>query len=324
MCTAISFKTKDFYFGRTLDLEYSYIEAVTVVPRNFSFDFRWRNRIGKGYAIIGMAYINEGYPLFYDAVNEKGLAVAGLNFPGNAYYFKPKSGKNNIASYEFIPYILRQCSNVSEAENLIEKINITDDAFSKMLPPTPLHWIIADKNKAITIEQTKEGLKIYENTVGVLTNNPPFDFHMTNLANYMNLTANVPENRFSNKITLLPYSRGMGAVGLPGDVSSASRFVRTAFTKLNSVSGDSEEESVSQFFHILSTAEQVTGTVYIGKGKYERTVYTSCCNADKGIYYYTTYENRGINAVAMHNENLNGDRLISYVLDKKMSIKRIN
>ena len=324
MCTAISFKTKDHYFGRTLDLEYSYIEAVTVVPRNFTFDFKWEEKNSKGYAIIGMAYINEGYPLFYDAVNEKGLSMAGLNFPDNAYYFKVKEGKNNVASYEFIPYILRQCKNVSEAEKLIEKINITDDSFSETLPPTPLHWIIADKNKALTAEQTKEGFKIYENTVGVLTNNPPFDFHMTNLANYMNLTVNVPGNRFSDKINLSPYSRGMGAVGLPGDVSSASRFVRAAFTKLNSVSGDSEEESVSQFFHILGTVEQVTGTVYMGEKKYERTVYTSCCNADKGIYYYTTYENRGINAVSMYNENLGGNKLAAYKLNNKMSINWAN
>ncbi|MDE7303119.1 MAG: linear amide C-N hydrolase, partial [Oscillospiraceae bacterium] len=108
------------------------------------------------------------------------------------------------------------------------------------------------------------------------------------------------------------YSRGMGALGLPGDLSSQSRFVRVAFVKMNSVSGDSEAESVSQFFHILGSVDQQRGCCDVGEGKFEITLYTSCCNADKGIYYYTTYNNHQITAVDMHRENLDGSSIVCY------------
>ena len=149
--------------------------------------------------------------------------------------------------------------------------------------------------------------------MGILTNNPTFDFHMTNLANYMNLTAAEPTNRFAEGLKILPYSRGMGAMGLPGDLSSASRFIKASFTKMNSVSGNSESESISQFFHILGSVEQQRGCVKLGD-KLEITVYSCCCNADKGIYYYKTYENSQITAVDMHKENLDGSSVVSYPL----------
>lgn len=116
----------------------------------------------------------------------------------------------------------------------------------------------------------------------------------------------------------------MGALGLPGDLSSASRFARVAYTKLNSVSGDGEEESVSQFFHILGSVDQQRGCCKVAEGKYEITIYTSCCNATKGIYYYTTYDNHGINAVDMKREKLDGRELVRYPLDEKMKINYVN
>ena len=189
----------------------------------------------------------------------------------------------------------------------------------------PLHWIIADADEAVTVESMKEGLKIYDNPAGVMTNNPPFDQQMFLLNNYRGLSPRQPENHFSEKLPLECYSRGMGALGLPGDLSSASRFARVAFTKMNSVSGDSEEESVGQFFHILGSVEQQRGCCEVAEGKYEITIYTSCCNATKGIYYYTTYTNRQITAVDMHREDLDGRGLIHYpMLEKSRSCGRIN
>lgn len=175
-----------------------------------------------------------------------------------------------------------------------------------------LHWLIADGNEAITVEAMKDGMHIYDNPVGVLTNNPPFDEQMFQLNNYMNLSPKAPQNHFCEKLSLHTYSRGMGALGLPGDLSSQSRFVRAAFVKMNSVSGTSETESVSQFFHILGSVDQQRGCCDLGEGKYEVTLYTSCCNADKGIYYYTTYNNHQITAVNMFKENLDVASLIRY------------
>jgi choloylglycine hydrolase len=270
-----------------------------------------------------MAYVCDNYPLYYDAMNEKGLCMAGLNFVGNAFFGKEKEGKDNIGVFEFIPWILSQCESVKEAELFLEKINLTDTPFNDALPTAQLHWLIADKTQAITVESMKDGLHIHNNPVGVLTNNPPFPYQMHNLNNYMNLSAEQPVNNFSAELEFSVYSKGMGAIGLPGDLSSQSRFVRTAFVKVNSVSDDDESSSVNQFFHILGSVDQQRGCCKVDN-KYEITVYTSCMNADSGIYYYTTYENHQISAVNMHKENLDSDRPVSYPIIRTEQIKAIN
>ena len=324
MCTAATYRTKDFYFGRTLDYEFSYGEEITVTPRNYPFSFRHLPEKREHYAIIGMAHVEEDYPLYYDAVNEKGLGMAGLNFVGNAVYGEVREGKENVAVFELIPYILSQCENIEEAREILKKIQITDTRFKEQLPNGRLHWIIADEKEAITVESVTEGLKIYENAPGVLTNNPPFPMQMFQLNNYMQLSSRQPENLFSDQLSLETYSRGMGALGLPGDLSSASRFVRVAFTKLHARSGEGEADSVGQFFHILGSVEQTRGCCELENGKYEITIYTSCCNATKGIYYYTTYTNRQITAVDMHREKLDGTELIRYPMLEEEQIRLQN
>ena len=314
MCTAATYRTKDFYFGRTLDYEHPHGEEVTFTPRNFPLPFRHLEVLESHYAVLGMAYVAQGYPLYFDAMNEKGLAMAGLNFVGNARYAQEKEGKDNVAQFEFIPWVLGRCASVAEARKLLERMNLTDTAFSGALPPAQLHWIIADREAAITVEAMADGLHIWDNPVGVLTNNPPFDRQMFRLNDFMHLSPKQPENAFNPGLELTHYSRGMGALGLPGDLSSQSRFVRVAFVKSHSRSADTEEESVSQFFHILGSVDQQRGCCDVGGGEYEITLYTSCCNADKGIYYYTTYDNSRISAVDMHREDLNGRELKRYPL----------
>jgi len=324
MCTAATYTTKNHYFGRTLDYEYSYEEQVTVTPRNYPFPFQKVNTMKTHYAMIGMAFVVENYPLYYEATNEKGLSMAGLNFPGNADYKPEVEGKDNIAPFEFIPWILGQCGSIAEVKKRLENINLVKLPFSQELPLTPLHWIVSDSEKSITVESVQDGLKVYDNPVGILTNNPSFDMQMLNLNNYMCLSTENPVNHFSGELQLDAYSRGMGAMGLPGDLSSMSRFVKASFIKMNSVSGESESESISQFFHILGSVAQQRGCVHIGEGQYEITIYTSCCNTDKGIYYYTTYENSQITGVDMYKENLDGVALAAYPLVKGQQIRMVN
>lgn len=319
VCTAISVTVRDNYFGRNLDFDHDFGEKIVVTPKQYKFQFRNGMVSNNHYAIIGMALPVDSYPLYFDASNDKGLSMAGLNFPDIAHYNNAIQEKENVASFEFIPWILTQCKNVSEAERLIKNINITNWEFKAGIAPTPLHWIVADKNRAITVEQTKEKMNIYENSVGVLTNSPAFDMQLINLSNYMHLSAKNPENTFSDKVEIKTYSMGMGAIGLPGDLSSMSRFVRACFVKLNSVYGETESEIVNQFFHILYSVYQQKGCSKVGKG-YEITNYTSCCNTDKGIYYYTTYNNASINAVDMRRENLDSSELIVYNMIKKQEI----
>lgn len=320
MCTAVSFLSKDHYFGRNLDLEYSYIENIVITPRNFPLTFRHKPALQKHFALIGMAYVQNDYPLYYDATNEKGLSMAGLNFPHYAEYQPFAFTKDNITPFEFIPWILGQCADVSAASLLLRNLNLLKENFSSELPLSPLHWIIADRKESIVVESTADGLHIFENPLGILTNSPTFDMQLFHLNNYMHLSNTFPENHFSKSLSLQTYSNGMGALGMPGDWSSQSRFVKAAFVKMNSVCCQSENDSVSQFFHILSSVEHPRGCVVMPENRYEITVYTSCCNTEKGIYYYKTYNNNRISAVDMHKENLNSNQLISYPLLKSQQI----
>ena len=314
MCTAAAYKTSGLYFGRTLDYEMSYGEEIAVLPRRFPLVFRGGAALDAHYAMTGMAHVADGYPLWYDAMNEKGLCMAGLNFVGNAVYAEPGRGARDIAQFEFIPWVLGQCASAAEARALLAETNLTGTPFSASLPAAQLHWLLADGEECLTVESTADGLHVYDNPAGVLTNNPPFPQQLFRLNDYAALSSRQPENRFSGALPLQAYSRGMGALGLPGDLSSGSRFVRAAFTLANSVSGPSETESVSQFFHILGTVEQVRGCCEVTPGKHEITLYTSCCCAASGIYYYTTYENRRIRAVDMHRCDLDTAALARFPL----------
>lgn len=312
MCTAAVFQARDLYFGRTLDYDFSYGDQVVVSPRGYRFPFRQVTGPEKGYALIGAACVLDGVPLYYDAVNEKGLCMAGLNFVGNAVYGKGLPEKDNVAQFEFIPWILTQCATVREARELLARVNLTDDSFRRDLPVASLHWILADRTETIVVEAVADGLHIYPNPAGVMTNNPPFPEQMAFLARFQNLTAEEPVNRFAPELPLERVSRGMGAIGLPGDLSSQSRFVRAAFARGNALPRDGEEENVSQFFHILGTVEQPLGCCRLGGGRYEKTIYTACCNASRGIYYYKTYDNHQITAVDMHREQLDGREPVRY------------
>ena len=320
MCTAITYQTKDTYFGRNLDYEMTFGEQVVLTPRKFPL----AHKSDVHYAMLGMAVVADDYPLYFDAINEKGLGMAGLHFVGNAYYEKPdnlsclravrnrasEGEKTDVAPYDLIPRVLSRCKNLEEARELLHRTRVVAIPFNDEFPLSPLHFMIADKSGCIVAEPMKEGLKIYDNPIGVLTNNPPFPFHVANLNNYINLTAQPPVNRFSPKVSLAPFSRGMGAMGLPGDSSSVSRFVRAAFVRANSVSAPEEMESVSQFFHILGSVEQVRGCVCLEKDMYEITTYSCCCNLEKSIYYYRTYEDMNLRKVDLRQLDIDGEALI--------------
>ena len=304
MCTAIHYCPNSAFFGRTLDLHYHYKECFCVIPRNFDYNFE--KKPSKCHAVMGTAFIKDSYPLLYDAINEKGLAVAGLNFVGNAVYDTAKERLFQVPVFKFIPWVLSQAASVAEAEALINKTNITGDVFSKELPNAQLHFIIADKERAITVEPTERGIIITENPVGVLTNNPTFDFHLNNLCRYSNLSNAQGENVFEKAYGLKVYSNGQAALGLPGDYSSPSRFVRTAFLKANSTIIQSDK-GINQLFHILNSVQVPRGAVKAeDDNKYVTTVYTCGYDLDKKLYYYKTYENQNIKEHRMDCGDLNG------------------
>lgn len=316
MCTAVRYLSGDLYFGRTLDNDCSYREEVVITPRRREIEFKHCGRCAEHYAMVGMACVMDGYPMYYDAINEKGVGMAGLNFVGNAVYSEPckKSGATDVAVFEFIPWLLGRCASVAEARKALASINLVGTPFKPEVPAAQLHWMVCDAADCITVERTADGLHVYDNKVGVLTNNPPFPQQLCNLSNYMHLSPRPPRNEFSDKFTPEQYSRGMGAIGLPGDLSSESRFVRAAFTALNSPCREGGASCVNQFFHILGAVGQTLGSCILDNGKYETTIYTSCCNATRGIYYYTGYDNHRISAVDMHRVDLDGTAIIRYPL----------
>ena len=326
MCTSITLKHGDTYFGRNLDLEYHFGERVVVTPRNYCFRFRKNEAVYKEHlAIIGMATVVDDYPLYAEAANEKGVYVAGLYFPGNAWYTDEiKPDKDNITPFELIPWLLSYSSSLQDVRELLSRINLINVPFSDKMPLAGLHWHIADKESSIVLESTKDGLKVYDDPAGVLTNNPPFDFHMQNLRQYMNLSPRQPEDTFSGGLGLKPFGVGMGAIGIPGDNSPASRFIKAAFNRNNAVCDDGEDACVAEFFHILDSVVSVKGTVITAEGKYDITTYSSCINGDKGIYYYKTYDNSRVTAVDMHKEDLDSSELKQYELRTELDILHEN
>ena len=320
MCTCITLNNPGFYFGRNLDLDYSFNESVTITPRNYKFPLKNGKLFYNTYALIGMATVVNEYPLYAEAMNEKGLGMAGLNYPHHQMYPKAKEGMVNIAPFEFIPYVLGSCATVKEARELLKDVWLDDEAFSPQLPITVLHYMIADKDEAIVIEHSDEGLKIYDNPYGVMTNNPSFPYHLENLKNYMHLSAQNSINRLSDKLEIEPYCEGMGAIGLPGDASSPSRFVKAAFLRFNSLSKAEEIANVTQFFHILDSVMMVKGSVITGNNHPDITTYSCCASSDTLTYYYKTYDNMQISAVRMNEENMRGAKLTSFALNDKAVI----
>ena len=309
MCTAIS---SGGYCGRNLDIDKSYTQELIVTPRKKPISFKEAVTTASHYAIVGIGVVHSGYPLYFDAMNEKGVYVAALNYVGNAKYHETEGGKTNLAPYELIPYLLASCQSVRDARRELEDIVLIDTPFSPSLPLAELHFFIADRNGSITVEPDADGLKIHDNPVGVLTNNPPFPIQMLNLNNYMGLSSAPCENLFAPSLELKGYSHGMGALGLPGDLSSQSRFVRAAYHKLNS----RDNASIGQIFRLLSTVAMPDGSVQTDYG-YERTEYSSAQDLDRLVYSYRVYDSLSAYAVRLPDEDLNASSLKSYRLKKE-------
>ena len=305
MCTAI---WDAGLMGRTLDLERSLSEKIVLMPREYPLKFLHEGEVKAHPAIIGTATVREGFPLYYDAMNEAGLAVCGLNFPKYGHYCKRRDGARNIASFEFVPLILSRCKSVADARELLLNAVICDDSFSKELAATPLHWMIGDSMGCIVVEPCESGLKVYDNPVGVLTNSPPLPYHLTRLADYAGLGAENPDNRLSD-YTPMVYSRGLGSFGLPGDYSSSSRFTRAVFIRAHTKRCD---KPVTRFFRMAEGVSVPRGCIVCEFGREVATVYTSCMDLLQGYYYYTTYGSHAIHAVGFDGENIDSENLTVY------------
>lgn len=324
MCTSIILH-HPCCFGRNLDLEHSFDEQVVITPRNFPLKFCRLSPLKQHFSMIGMATVTSHYPLYAEAVNEKGLYMAGLNFPGNAHYETDiPDGFSAVTPWELIPWILGTCGSVSQAREKLSRFRPLAVPFSvndsRQLPLAPLHWHLADQTQSLVLETVKEGVFLYDDSVGVLTNNPPFPFHQLNLCHYQGLSTTPVSNRLAPGIPLKKLSQGMGAVGLPGDASSLSRYVKAAFHKLNSPACENEISQVTQCFHLLEAVSMVRGSVITPEGLPDITRYSCCITPSDGTYYYRTCDNSRICAVKMSAENPDAKDLLCFPLHPDQDI----
>ncbi|MDU4118422.1 MAG: choloylglycine hydrolase [Clostridium perfringens] len=329
MCTGLALETKDglHLFGRNMDIEYSFNQSIIFIPRNFKcVNKSNKKELTTKYAVLGMGTIFDDYPTFADGMNEKGLGCAGLNFPVYVSYSKEDiEGKTNIPVYNFLLWVLANFSSVEEVKEALKNANIVDIPISENIPNTTLHWMISDiTGKSIVVEQTKEKLNVFDNNIGVLTNSPTFDWHVANLNQYVGLRYNqVPEFKLGDQ-SLTALGQGTGLVGLPGDFTPASRFIRVAFLRDAMIKNDKDSIDLIEFFHILNNVAMVRGSTRTLEEKSDLTQYTSCMCLEKGIYYYNTYENNQINAIDMNKENLDGNEIKTYKYNKTLSINHVN
>lgn len=316
MCTAVTYRGKDTFFGRNLDYIKTFGEKIIITPRHFILSFRHQQQIKKHYAIIGVGIIEDNYPLYYDAMNEYGLAVAALQFVNNAFYRKINHRKDNIASFELILWILSQCQNINEAKALLKRINVCHDNFKENMPSSELHWMITDDKESIVLETTEEGTFIMQNRMDVLTNNPPFQEQVAIAKKYQFLS---PYNKIS--LSKDKKTNGTGAIGLPGDYTSSSRFIRATFVKdyLQKKSNRTIDEVVL-FFDILHAAQQPYGCSHDDDGNIMSTLYAICYNLNKGVLYYMAQSNYQITAIDIYHENLDNSQLIEFEMEQRQII----
>ena len=272
--------------------------------------------------MIGVSVVEDNYPLYCDAINEKDLGIAGLDFVGPCKYFSVDKSKNNMVSFELIPYLLGSCETIDDVKKILANMNITNESFSDNLPAANLHWLMGDRSgKSIVVESTSTSLHIYDNSVNTLTNDPVFPAQVETLANFASVSPAQPKNTLVPNADINLYSRGLGTHHLPGGTDSNSRFIKASFVLAHSPKGNDEVENVTNFFHILHSVEQAKGTDEVEDNVFEFTMYSDCMNLDKGILYFTTYDNNQINAVDMNNEDLDTSDLITYELFKDQAIK---
>lgn len=295
MCTALF---HDGCFGRTLDLDRRYHECVTATPRRFPLTFSDGTVLNEHHAMIGMATVAQGYPLYYEAMNEHGLCMAALRFTP-AVYATPRGGAH-AAAFELILRVLATCASLAEARTLLQQLTVTDHPFSQEYPTAPLHWLVADRSGALVAEPQAEGLRVWGNPARVLTNAPAFAVLTRHTARFQALTPATDD------------TLGSGAIGLPGDWSSPSRFVRAAFMVRHALPAATDEARVAATFRLLGCVTVPHGCVHTAAGHCHATVYTCCCDTLTQTYYYTTADDPHLHAVAARDTA--GDTLTVHML----------
>jgi len=285
--------------ARTMEFSFDINSNILVIPAGTEINkliMDDKNTGGKYIAKYGFAGANAlNKPIVLDGINEKGLYFGAFYFNGLAEY--QKLTKDNqaeaISSEELGNYILSQFSSVDEVKKALPNLVIVGTWIKEINKFAPLHYAVSDRSgESIVIEITKSGLKIFDNTVNVVTNNPTYDWHLTNLDNYVGLTNKNKGEQIVGRQTLKPVSEGTGLFGLPGDHSSPSRFVRATAAANSALPSKNADEAVFKAFHILNHFDIPKGSIReeINEKLFtDYTVWTSVADTKNNVYYYKTY-----------------------------------
>lgn len=295
MCTAISLTSLlgDNFFGRTMDFSYPIEPSLFVMPKDYVWEsLATTKHIKNKYAFIGIGQEADGMLGFFDGVNEKGFAAATLYFEGYANYDLPVDNKEQVASLDFLHFLLGNCSSVDDLKILLENVCIVGVPDPITQRAAPLHWMATDKTgKSVVIEQTINGLEIINNPIGVMANSPDFRWHLTNLRNFTGLSITQKKEATWGNVSLTPFSQGAGSSLLPGGYTSPQRFVRTAFLKTHVQVPESRSEAVMTCFHLLNSVFIPKGIVITEHGSDDYTKYVAFMNTNTGEYFFKTYDN---------------------------------
>jgi len=316
-CTGIQIKTQDgnYIFARSMEFSESFMSHdLIAVPRNYKFigqtptgkpGMAWQVK----YGFVGFA--PSGQKLVDDGLNEKGLHVGGFFFPGYAQYEDVAEAdySNSISCLEIVSWVLATCSTVEEARQQLPKIHVSAVVDPALGYAPPLHMFISDKSgDAVIVEFVSGKTNIHENKVNVITNSPDYIWQTTNLRNYIGLKAeNLPAMTINgNQFAQL--GQGSGAIGLPGDFTPPSRFVRAAFLVNSALQGKNIDEGISVAFHILNQFDIPLGAVKSVENQaavYDTTQWTSAADLSGCRYFYHTYNDRGVRVVDLKALDLN-------------------
>lgn len=305
-CTALHLKAKDggIVVGRTMEFGLDTQSDAVVVPAGTKLTSSLEDK-SKGiqyttkYGMVGANFLNK--KMIVDGLNEKGLYVGALYLPGYADYPEGTSenAAKSMAPEDYVAWLLANCASVAEVKANYNQVMVVQHAIKDIGGQSfPGHWLITDNTGAsIVIEPIGKTLKLHENPLGVLTNSPSFDWHMINLSNYANLSAtNVKPIDFkTTKVNT--FGQGSGLVGLPGDYTPPSRFVRAVAFSQSAIQLPTAKETMPQVFHVMNAFDIPLGAIQEKDGDkihYDFTQWTSSADLKNVTYAIKTYKNQTI------------------------------
>jgi choloylglycine hydrolase len=333
-CTGITIKPKDgsLIFARTLEFALDINSNVIIVPRGKEYvgstpaekpGLRWKTK----YGMAGMNAFD--MPVIVDGLNEKGLHVGLFYFPGFAKYqeIKAEEAGKALAPWELGVFLLGTCSDVKEAVAAARDVRVGEVVQKDMGFVPPVHYIVTDaKGKSVVLEYTGGELMVHDNPFGVMSNSPPFDWHMTNLSNYVNMTvSNVPKIEVGGK-EVRGLGQGSGMLGIPGDFTPPSRFVRAVAFSKSALPVDTAKEGVLQAFHILNQFDIPKGAtrgVDHGKEVADYTLWTTAADLKNLRYYFRTYDNSKIRMIDLKSADLDAKEIKTIPIRSKEEIEDI-